>query len=67
MYGSLGLVALLERRCTVTLFPREFLLALSGICSQHLMEVLQSTLVATRSAEWFDLYRKFFRFGRLHG
>lgn len=55
MYSSLGLVALLERRCKQQCFLKEFLFLLSLFALSLLMEVLQATVVATRSAEWLDL------------
>jgi VanZ family protein len=55
MYSSLGMVALLERRCKQQCFFREFLFLLSLFALSLLMEVLQATVVATRSAEWLDL------------
>ena len=59
MYGSLGLVALLERRCKKLCFPKEFLLLFLLFALSTLMEVLQATVVATRGAEWFDLAANF--------
>ncbi len=59
MYGSLGLVALLERNCHQKCFPVELLLLFLIFALSVLMEVLQSTLVASRSAEWFDLIANF--------
>ncbi len=56
MYGTFGFVALLEsQQC----FFREFLLLLSIFALSLLMEVLQATVVATRSAEWLDLVANF--------
>ena len=60
MYGSLGLVALMERRCKLLCFPRELLLLFLVFALSTLMEVLQATVVATRSAEWLDLIANFF-------
>lgn len=59
MYGTFGFVALLERRCNQQCFFREFLLLLSIFALSLLMEVLQATVVATRSAEWLDLVANF--------
>ncbi len=59
MYGTFGVVALLERRCNQQCFFREFLLLLSIFALSLLMEVLQATVVATRSAEWLDLVANF--------
>jgi VanZ family protein len=55
MYAAFGLVALFERRCKQQCFFREFLLLLSIFTLSLLMEVLQATVVASRSAEWLDL------------
>jgi len=55
MYGTFGLVALLERRCKQQCFFREFFLLLSIFALSLMMEVLQATVVASRSAEWLDL------------
>lgn len=55
MYGSLGLLALFERRCKQQCFFNEFLFLLALFALSLLMEILQATVVATRSAEWLDL------------
>lgn len=55
MYGSLGFVALLERRCQERCFMKEFLLLFMLFTLSTLMEILQATVVASRGAEWFDL------------
>lgn len=55
MYGSLGLVALFERRCKNLCLLNEFLFLFALFILSLLMEVLQATVVATRSAEWLDL------------
>ena len=55
MYGSLGLLALFERRCNQQCFFKEFLFLLALFALSLLMEILQATVVATRSAEWLDL------------
>lgn len=60
MYGSLGMVALLEFRCLQICLKKELLLLLLIFCLSTLMEVLQSALVATRLAEWLDLVANFF-------
>jgi VanZ family protein len=59
MYGALGLVTLLERRCQQLCFPKEFLLLFLLFALSILMEVLQATVVASRGAEWFDLAANF--------
>jgi VanZ family protein len=56
MYAFLGWVALLEKRCPYAgLRPVVFLL-LSIFILSTLIEVLQATVVSTRSAEWLDLF-----------
>lgn len=55
MYGSLGFVSLMESRCKFRCTGYHLrligiLLLLSG-----LIEILQATVVASRSAEWADL------------
>jgi len=55
MYGSLGLVALFERRCRKYCLLNEFLFVLALFTLSLLMEILQATVIATRSAEWLDL------------
>ncbi|MFO7670624.1 MAG: VanZ family protein [Bacteroidales bacterium] len=60
MYGSLGVVALLEFRCRQICLKKELLLLLLIFCLSTLMEVLQSAVVATRLAEWLDLVANFF-------
>ncbi|MCP4310085.1 MAG: hypothetical protein GY790_02380 [Bacteroidetes bacterium] len=55
MYGTFGLVALLERRCQQKCFSKELFLLFLIFTLSTLMEVLQATVVATRSAEWLDL------------
>ena len=60
MYGSLGLVALLERRCKQKCFPKELLLLFLLFSLSTLMEILQATVVPSRSAEWFDEVANFF-------
>lgn len=59
MYGTFGLVALIERRCKKHCFPREFLLLFLIFLLSTLMEVLQATVVASRAAEWLDLAANF--------
>ena len=59
MYGSLGLVTLLERHCQKLCFPKEFFLLFLLFALSTLMEILQATVVASRGAEWFDLAANF--------
>lgn len=63
MYGALGLVTLLERRCVQRCFPKELLLLFLIFALSTLMEVLQATVVASRGAEWFDLAANFIGLG----
>jgi VanZ family protein len=60
MYGTLGMVALLEFRCRQICLKKEFLLLSLLFFLSILMEVLQTTVVASRSAEWLDLIANFF-------
>jgi VanZ family protein len=55
MYGFFGLVALLESRCPYKCHRFHFALISSILVLSTLIEVLQATVVATRSAEWLDL------------
>jgi VanZ family protein len=60
MYGSLGIVALLEFRCRQICLKKELLLLFLIFSLSTLMEVLQSAVVATRLAEWLDLIANLF-------
>lgn len=60
MYGSLGVVALLEFRCRQICLKKELLLLFLIFFLSTLMEVLQAAVVDTRSAEWLDLTANFF-------
>lgn len=55
MYAAIGFVALLEARCNGHCRVSHFLLLIGILMLSALIEVLQATLVATRSAEWLDL------------
>ena len=56
MYTAISFVALLESRCRDNNCQFRHLLILSGILMlSALIEVLQATLIASRSAEWLDL------------
>jgi VanZ family protein len=55
MYGLLGLVVLLETRCTNRCHGRHLLLLILVFFLSALIEVLQATLIASRAAEWLDL------------
>ena len=59
MYASIGLVALLERRSHIH-YNLSHLFLLGVIFAMSvLIELLQATVVATRSAEWLDLLANF--------
>lgn len=59
MYASFGFVALMETRCHNQCQRLHFLF-LSGIFMMSiLIEILQATVVASRSAEWLDLLANF--------
>jgi VanZ family protein len=55
MYSFFGFVGLLETRCYHRCLGLHFLLLTSIFGLSVLLEVLQATLVPSRSAEWFDL------------
>ena len=55
MYAAFGFVSLLESRCYRGCIRFHLLLILIIFLISALIEVLQATVVATRSAEWFDL------------
>jgi len=55
MYGLLGLVALFETRCTNRCHVRYLLLLILIFSLSALIELLQATLIVSRSAEWLDL------------
>ena len=55
MYASIGLVALLERRSHIHCNFSHLLLLGVIFAMSVLIELLQATVVATRSAEWLDL------------
>ncbi len=55
MYGFFGLVALLESRCRKQCMRYHLLLIMVIFIMSAIIEVLQATVVATRSAEWLDL------------
>jgi VanZ family protein len=59
MYVTIGFVSLLETRCTQICHRRQFLLLLTLFLMGLLIEVLQATVVPSRSAEWFDLLANF--------
>ncbi len=55
MYGSLGFVALMESRCSRQCIIYHFIIILVIFLASTLIEVLQATVVPSRSAEWSDL------------
>jgi VanZ family protein len=55
MYSFFGFVGLLETRCHHRCRGLHLLLLTSIFVLSALLEVLQATLVPSRSAEWFDL------------
>ncbi len=59
MYGLLGFVALLEGRCKEKCVRFHLILLLNIFILSALIEVLQATVVETRSAEWLDLVANF--------
>jgi len=59
MYAALGFVALAESRRDHNSLGRQALLLFSIFAMSALIEILQATVVAARSAEWFDLLANF--------
>ena len=59
MYASIGFVALMECRCRERCYFSHFLLILFLFLMSAIIEVLQATVVATRAAEWLDLFANF--------
>ena len=59
MYAFFGLVALLESRCQRQCVGFHLVLISVIFIMSAVIEVLQATVVATRSAEWFDLMANF--------
>ena len=59
MYASFGFVALFEIRCYNHCFLRHFLFLLGIFIMSVLIEVLQATVIASRSSEWLDLLANF--------
>ncbi|MFH0759252.1 MAG: VanZ family protein [Bacteroidota bacterium] len=60
MYGFFSLVALLEMRRREPCHLRHLLLLMSFFFMSFVIEVLQATVVASRSAEWLDLLANLF-------
>ena len=59
MYTCFGFVALLESRCQIHCVRFHLLLIMIVFIMSTVIEVLQATVVPTRSAEWFDLMANF--------
>ncbi len=60
MYAFFSWVAFLESRCRINCFSFHALLISVIFVMSALIEVLQATVVETRSAEWLDLLANFF-------
>lgn len=60
MYSCFGFVALLESRCQTQCVRFHLLLIMIIFIMSTVIEVLQATVVATRSAEWLDLLANLF-------
>ena len=59
MYASLGFVALAESHRNQSRLGMQVLLLFSIFTLSAIIEILQATVVAARSAEWFDLLSNF--------
>ena len=59
MYASIGFVAFMESRCIKNCQRVHLLLVLVIFVMSAIIEVLQATVIATRAAEWFDLFANF--------
>ncbi len=59
MYAALGFVALAESRKEHPRLGFHLLLLLAIFAMSALIEILQATVVAARSAEWYDLLANF--------
>lgn len=59
MYASIGFVALMESRCVKNCKLFHMILVLAIFVMSAIIEVLQATVVATRAAEWYDLFANF--------
>lgn len=55
MYAFLGFVALMESHSKIDCLRYHLLLIFTIFSLSAIIEVLQATVVATRSAEWLDL------------
>ena len=63
MYGFFSFVALLEMRRKELFHLRHLLLMLAILFMSFVIEVLQATVIASRSSEWLDLMANFFGLG----
>ena len=59
MYASIGFVALMESSCQKNCLTFHMILVLVLFVMSAIIEVLQATVIATRAAEWFDLFANF--------
>ena len=59
MYASIGFVALMESRCIKNCQAFHLILVFVIFVMSAIIEVLQATVVATRAAEWYDLFANF--------
>jgi len=59
MYGSLGLVALLELRCKQLCQRPVYILLMLLFLLSVIMEIFQALLIPSRAAEWLDLVANF--------
>jgi len=59
MYGSLGFVALMERRCSKECFRHHFIILFVIFVASGLIEVLQAADILSRGPEWNDLLANF--------
>ncbi len=60
MYGFFSFVALLEMRHYDRFNIRHFLLLLAILFMSFVIELLQATVIASRSSEWLDILANFF-------
>jgi len=59
LYAFFAFVALLESRCLLQCIRFHLLLIMIILIMSAIIEVLQATVVATRSAEWLDIVANF--------
>jgi len=63
MYGFFSFVALLEMRRKELFHLRHLLLLLAILFMSFVIEVLQATVIVSRSSEWLDLMANFIGLG----